>query len=213
MPLTAHPPIRLIVGLGNPGREYERTRHNVGFMVLDALAGKWRFGYSGHPKWKSLTARHASLYFLKPQTYMNVSGEAVAACAQFYKVEPAEVLVIYDDVSLPLGKLRLRSTGSAGGHNGIKSILQHLGTDAFPRIKIGIGGAGQKSLSGHVLGKFTPEEQETLDKSLERAVEAVTLATLRGWEAAMLFGNTEVKPPPPPTLSKHPPIPPKTHET
>ena len=213
MPASPHPPIKLIVGLGNPGREYERTRHNVGFMVLDALARQWRFGYSDHPKWKSLTGRHAKLHFLKPQTFMNVSGEAIAACAQFYKIEPAEILVIYDDVSLPLGKLRLRTSGSAGGHNGIKSTIQHLGTDVFPRIKIGIGGAGQKSLSGHVLGKFAPEEQETLDKSLERAGEAVTLATLRGWEAAMLFGNTEVKPPPAPKISEHTPIPPKPHET
>ena len=188
------PPIKLIVGLGNPGREYEKTRHNVGFMVLDALARKWRFGFSDHSKWKSQLGQHAKLHFLKPQTFMNLSGQAIQSCAQFYKIQPAEILVIYDDVALPLGKLRLRPSGSAGGHNGIKSTIQPLGSDQFPRIKIGIGGAEQKTLSGHVLGKFSPEEQETLDKSLDRAVEAVTLATLRGWAAAMHFFNTEEKP-------------------
>lgn len=213
MPEPDHPRIKLIVGLGNPGRAYERTRHNVGFMVLDALARQWRFGFAEHAKWKSLVGRHAQLHFLKPQTFMNDSGTAIAACAQFYKIAPAEILLIYDDVSLPLGKLRLRSNGSAGGHNGLKSTLQHLGTDTFPRLKIGIGGAGDKSLSGHVLGKFTPEEQETLDKSLARALETVTLATLRGWEAAMLFGNTESAPPATPRISQKTPTPPTPHET
>ena len=103
--------MQIWAGLGNPGAQYAMHRHNVGFMVLDALARKWRFGYSEHPKWKCLTGRHAKLHFLKPQTFMNVSGEAIAACAQFYKIEPSEILVIYDDVSLPLGKLRLRTSG------------------------------------------------------------------------------------------------------
>lgn len=212
MPAPEFPPIKLIVGLGNPGREYERTRHNVGFMVLDRLANAWRFHFNNHSKWKSELGRHDDQHLLKPLTFMNVSGMAIHAAAQFYKISPQQILLIYDDISLPLGKLRLRPSGSAGGHNGIKSTIQHLGTDQFPRIKIGIGGAEQKTLTGHVLGKFTPEEQETLDKSLDRAVEAVKLAALRGWASAMHLFNTEEKPKSAPAPKKRPAKAPATAE-
>lgn len=215
-------PIKLIVGLGNPGREYARTRHNVGFMAADLLALQWRMGFNEDKKWKTLVGKHDHWIVLKPQTFMNLSGEAIHACAHFYKIYPSQILLIYDDVSLPLGKLRLRSSGSAGGHNGIKSTIQHLGTDQFPRIKIGIGGGEHAALTGHVLGKFSPEEQETLDKSLDRAVEAVKLATLQGWAATMQRFNTETKshtrtnqPPdnPTPTFPDNKPNPLPPHET
>jgi PTH1 family peptidyl-tRNA hydrolase len=186
--------IRLIVGLGNPGREYAETRHNVGFMVLDKLAAKWRCPFSTQGKWKAETARHADLHLIKPMTYMNLSGESVSACRHFYKIDPEQVLIVYDDVSLPLGKLRLRPGGSAGGHNGMKSLIQHLGTDQFPRLRLGIGGTEKSSLSGHVLGKFGPNEQEELNKVLDRAADAVILATLRGWDAAMNQFNSEPAP-------------------
>lgn len=196
------PPIKLIVGLGNPGHEYVRTRHNVGFMVLDMLANQWRFSFNEHTKWKAELAKHQQFYFLKPLTFMNLSGQAIQACAQFYKIKPQEILVIYDDVALPLGKLRLRPSGSAGGHNGIKSMIQHLGTDQFPRIKIGIGGAEKSSLSGHVLGRFSAMEQDSVDKSLARAAEAVKLCALHGWANAMQQFNTEEKPPKPKPAAK-----------
>ncbi len=210
----AAPSIKLIVGLGNPGHEYVRTRHNVGFMVLDALASQWRFSFNEHTKWKAELAKHQQLYFLKPLTFMNLSGQAVQACAQFYKIKPEEVLLIYDDVALPIGKLRLRPSGSAGGHNGIKSIIQHLGTDQFPRIKIGIGGAEKSSLSGHVLGRFSVAEQESVDKSLARAADAVKMCALHGWAAAMQFFNTEEKPATPKPVAKpKPPTPESTLQT
>ena len=137
------PPVSwLIVGLGNPGDKYDGTRHNAGFLAVDALADKGQFRIS-RVKFKALTAQAEvggqGALVMKPTTYMNLSGEAVGEAARFYHISPAQVLVISDDVDLPLGKLRLRTGGSAGGHNGLKSIIQHLGTDQFPRIKIGVG--------------------------------------------------------------------------
>jgi PTH1 family peptidyl-tRNA hydrolase len=166
-------------------------------MVLDALAASWRFSFNVHSKWNAEMAKHQQFYFLKPLTFMNLSGQAIQACAQFYKIKPAEILLVYDDVALPLGKLRLRPGGSAGGHNGIKSTIQCLGTEVFPRIKIGIGGAEKSSLSGHVLGRFSQSEQESADKSLARAADAVKMCALHGWAAAMQQFNTEEKPPTP----------------
>ncbi len=204
MPEPLFPAIKLIVGLGNPGVEYERTRHNVGFMTLDLLARQGGYPFHEHLKWKAMLAKHGPHYFLKPLTFMNLSGAAIQACAQFYKIKPTEILVVFDDVALPLGKLRLRPGGSAGGHNGIKSMIQHLGTDQFPRIKIGIGGAEKSSLSGHVLGRFGADEISLLDKSLARAAEAVKVCALQGWAAGMLQFNTEPKPPAPPCPPRAP---------
>ncbi len=183
--------IRLLVGLGNPGRQYEETRHNVGFMLVDRLAAKWGTAFSTQPKWDALVARAGEHFLLKPQTFMNESGRAVAACCLFYKLRPEQVLVIYDDVALPCGRLRLRPGGSAGGHNGMKSLIQHLRTEQFPRMRVGIGGGGKASLTGHVLGRFSPEEWAEVDKSLDRAADAVILATLRGLESAMHILNSE----------------------
>lgn len=188
------PSIRLIAGLGNPGREYEHTRHNAGFMILDRLAGRLKVEFGNERKFEARFARSGPLFLLKPQTYMNLSGRSVAAVCQFYKIEPAEVLVVYDDIALPEGKLRLRMGGSAGGHNGMKSIIACLGTDQFPRLRFGVGGPDGKSLTGHVLGAFDAASREGLDKSLENAVEAVTMCALRGLAAAMNHFNKEDKP-------------------
>lgn len=190
--------LRLIAGLGNPGREYENTRHNAGFMIVDRLAVRLGVTFSRERKFEALLARAGDLLLLKPQTYMNLSGRSVAAVCQFYRIEPAEVLVVYDDVALPEGKLRLRAGGSAGGHNGMRSLIACLGTDQFPRLRFGVGAADGKNLSGHVLGAFDPAGKEALDKSLENAVEAVSMAALRGMAAAMNHFNQPDKPPPKP---------------
>ncbi len=196
--------IRLIVGLGNPGREYENTRHNAGFMILDRLARRLSVEFGNERKFEARFARSGSLFLLKPQTFMNLSGRSVAAVCQFYKIAPGEVLVAYDDVALPEGKLRIRLSGSAGGHNGMRSIIACLGTDQFPRVRFGVGASDGKSLVGHVLGAFDPASLEGLDKSLENAVEAVSIAALRGLTVAMNHFNKEEKPKPPPRATRPP---------
>ena len=133
----------LVVGLGNPGDQYENTRHNAGFQVIDALADRGNFPVQRlkfHALTNTATVGGQGVLVMKPVTYMNLSGQAVGEAARFYKISPDHVLVISDDVDLPLGKLRIRKGGSAGGHNGLKSIIQHLGTDQFPRPKVGVGG-------------------------------------------------------------------------
>lgn len=178
------PEFRLIVGLGNPGREYRETRHNVGFMILDQLAARERIEFRTEKSWQADVARAGNLVLCKPLTYMNLSGQSVRPLSQFYKIEPAQVLVVLDDMALPLGKLRLRADGSAGGHNGLKSIIEHFGTQAVPRLRVGIGSAGQGAVD-HVLGRFTLEEKAPLEQSLERALEAIDCARTHGLEAAM----------------------------
>jgi peptidyl-tRNA hydrolase, PTH1 family len=187
---------RLIVGLGNPGKEYRDTRHNVGFMVVDELAARLGVSFTEEKRWHGLLAKFSEGWLFKPQTYMNESGRAVRAVSQFYKITPAETLIVYDDVDLPLGRLRLRLAGSAGGHNGMRSLIASLGTDAFPRLKLGIatdsGRPGGDRLVGHVLGKFSAEEKPLLDSVLGRAADAVTLALKSGIGAAMnLFNRKE----------------------
>jgi PTH1 family peptidyl-tRNA hydrolase len=175
--------LRLVVGLGNPGRDYAGTRHNAGFMVLDRLAqgGAFRIERA----WKCELARVGDLLLCKPLTFMNLSGEAVRAVSDFYRIAPAEMLVISDDMALPLGKLRLRAGGSAGGHNGLKSIAEHLGTQAVPRLRIGIGGADPGESVGHVLGKFAPAERAAFEDALILATQAVETVRERGLAAAM----------------------------
>lgn len=176
--------IKIIVGLGNPGREYAETRHNVGFMVVDRLAA--RFG----AVWKADKARKAELaagpgvLLVKPQTYMNSSGESVGPLMRYFKFTPGQVFVVYDDISFPVGAMRLRAGGSAGGHNGMKSLIAHLGTEKFPRLRVGIGVPGQKNMIGHVLGKFTPEERPLLDETLAKAEEAAFVTLKEGFQAA-----------------------------
>ncbi len=186
------PSILLVVGLGNPGRQYEGTRHNVGFMVLDRLAAQAGASFESRPKWQSHVAKlpGSGVLLAKPQSFMNLSGRPVRQIAAFHKWSPENILVVYDDVALPLGKLRFREKGGAGGHNGIKSLIEHFGGDGFPRLKVGIGAAGPGNMTGHVLGNFREEERELLENTLARAVEAVQLALSRGLGPAANFYNT-----------------------
>lgn len=176
--------IRLIVGLGNPGKDYAETRHNVGFSVLDRLAHHFGCAWKNDKTRRGELAAGPGVLLVKPQTYMNNSGECVGALMRYFKFSPEQVLVIYDDIAFPVGTLRLRAGGSAGGHNGIKSLIAHLGTEKFPRVRIGIGIPGQKDMIGHVLGKFAPSERPLLEEALERA-QAAALAVLQdGFESA-----------------------------
>ena len=188
----------LIVGLGNPGRQYEDTRHNVGFMLLDRLAAAEGVAFQSVPKWQSHLAKlpGSGTILLKPQTFMNLSGRAIQQILSFYKWSAADMLVTYDDVALPLGSLRFREKGSAGGHNGIKSILQHLGTDAFPRLKLGIGSSQPGEMVGHVLGKFAPDEKPLLEIMLATAMDAVQFSRSQGIAAAANRFHTRNTPPP-----------------
>ena len=190
----AAPPIRLVAGLGNPGREYEHTRHNAGFMVIDRLAQRLGLTLAFSNGWQSLWARGADgCTYLKPMTYMNASGRAVRACGQFYKIAPVQTLIVYDDLALPLGQVRLRQEGSSGGQNGMQSVIEHFGTPAVPRLRVGIGGAGrERSMVDQVLGQFTPREREVLAGAIDRAADAVEHARQHGVEAAMnLFNRAE----------------------
>ncbi len=181
----AAPQLRLIVGLGNPGREYAATRHNVGFMIVERLASEARAEFRPEKSWRADVARLDGLFLCKPLTYMNLSGESVRSLSQFYKIAPEEVLVILDDMALPLGKLRFRPEGSAGGHNGLQSIIDHLGTREIPRLRVGIGAAAPGAAVGHVLGQFAADERETLEQTLSRAVEAIRCLREKGMQAAM----------------------------
>lgn len=179
------PTFRLLVGLGNPGREYLQTRHNIGFMILEQLAQRASASFRQEPKLHSAVADRDGVLFCQPQSFMNRSGEPVASLSRFYKIEPREMLIVLDDVALPLGRLRLRAGGSSGGHNGLQSILDFLGTPDVPRLRVGIGAAVDRPLTNHVLGRFTAEEMPELKESLARAVATVDFAQQHGIEAAM----------------------------
>ena len=181
-------PIRLIAGLGNPGREYQRTRHNIGFMVLDRLAADAQLPWDYSEKWSAGWAK-SDVIMVKPATFMNRSGEAVAAIANFYKIAAAEILVVLDDLALPLGRLRLRAQGSSGGHNGLESVFEHFGTEAVPRLRVGIGAAPSRGAVDYVLGRFFDEEKPVLDEAIERAAEAAKCAVDKGLFAAMNVFN------------------------
>ena len=180
----------LVVGLGNPGEKYENTRHNVGFLTVDELAERARVPVQ-KLKYRALTNTvelgGARALLMKPVTYMNLSGEAVGQAARFYKIPPERVLVISDDVSLPLGKLRIRKSGSAGGHNGLKNIIQHLGTDQFPRVKIGVGEKPHPDydMADWVLSRFTGEDLKTITQAVKRAADAVECVVKDGPDKAM----------------------------
>ena len=179
----------LIVGLGNPGQKYEHTRHNMGFLTVDLLAEKLGVKLN-KVKFKAayniVKFAGCKCLVMKPQTYMNLSGEAVREAAQFYKVPAEHVLVIYDDVSLPVGKLRVRPSGSAGGHNGIKNIIAHLGTQEFPRVKIGVAAPGEDGdMIDWVIGVPSQAERKVLAESFEKAIEAAECIITDGCQKAM----------------------------
>ena len=180
----------LVVGLGNPGEKYENTRHNVGFLTVDELAERARVPVQ-KLKHRALTntleVGSVKVLLMKPVTYMNLSGEAVGEAARFYKLPPERVLVISDDVSLPVGKLRIRKGGSAGGHNGLKSIIQHLGTDQFPRIKVGVGQKPHPDydMADWVLSKFAGEDLKTITEAIRKAADAVECLIQEGPDKAM----------------------------
>lgn len=190
------PTFRLLVGLGNPGREYSGTRHNVGFAVLDRLAAAMGAAFRADKKWQADAASNGGVWLLKPQTYMNLSGESVSALVRFYQIEPARVLVVLDDMALPLGRLRIRERGSHGGHNGLRSILEHLGTQDVPRLRVGIGSSDPGEATGHVLGRFAVDERPLVEQSLDRAVEAVRFAQENDLPSAMNKFNNHIPTPP-----------------
>ncbi len=188
--------IRIIVGLGNPGAEYRTTRHNVGFMVLDKLADKLGLKWKHDRPRKGDFATGPGILLVKPRTYMNESGACVGPLMRYFKFEPEQVLVIHDDVAFDPGVIKLRATGSAGGQNGVKSLIAHLGSEKFPRIRVGIGAAGSKDMTSHVLGGFSPEEQEPLEKSLEQALLASLCSIKQDFQAAAnLYNPKKVKQP------------------
>ena len=186
----------LIVFLGNPGKEYENTRHNAGFLAADAM--EKRLGVKINKlKFHSLTALTRvggeSVLLLKPQTYMNLSGRAVGEAARFYKIPPEHVLVVSDEVSLPIGKLRIRTKGSAGGHNGLKNIIALLGTENFPRIRLGVGAPPhpEYEMIDWVLSTFQNQDAEDMEKAAERAADAVECYIEKGPDRAMNLYNTK----------------------
>jgi PTH1 family peptidyl-tRNA hydrolase len=184
---------RIIVGLGNPGKEYANNRHNVGFMIADQLAARHNLKFSRMMN-KAIVAlgeiAGCKVILVKPQTFMNLSGESVGPIVKFYKADLSHLLVIYDELDLPLGQLRMRPKGGAGGHNGMKSIIAQLGSDAFPRLRVGIGRPpGQRDPKDYVLEDFTSSELITLAPAFARAVEGIQRWLTEGIDSAMNFIN------------------------
>jgi PTH1 family peptidyl-tRNA hydrolase len=177
--------LRLVAGLGNPGLQYIGTRHNVGFMVIDCLAGKKEVTFARSAAWGSELGKWGDILLLKPLTYMNRSGEVIGRFAHYFKIQSEEILVVVDDFALPLGRLRLRPAGSDGGHNGLKSVILHLG-ESFMRLRIGIGNSIEtEQLSDHVLGEFDRSEKLTMERAIERAAEAIEDVARNGITSAM----------------------------
>lgn len=187
---AAGPVTWLIVGLGNPGSKYETTRHNAGWHVLDTIGQQYGGFRFDEKRSKGLIARGeisgVKVALIKPQTFMNLSGEAVGPIARFYKVPPERILVAYDDVDLPTATLRLRPKGGAGGHKGMRSLLQHLGTETFPRLRLGIGRPpGRMPVEAYVLQKFKPDEWDVMLATYRQAVDAIEVVLTEGIERAM----------------------------
>lgn len=174
----------LVAGLGNPGRRYQRTRHNIGWLALDALRPEWPF--HEEERFEGAVSRIPGAWLLKPSTFMNLSGVALRTMADFYKIPRERVLVVLDDAALPFGRLRLRASGSPGSHNGLESVLAHFGSEAVPRLRIGVGEPPPPvSLHDHVLGNFTAEEEAGLPDILDRAAEAIRCVLKNGLAPAM----------------------------
>ncbi len=193
---------QLIIGLGNPGTKYDRTRHNVGFDLVDSLAKRWQISLSERKQFQGIYgegfgSHNTKIRLLKPQTFMNLSGQSVRATIDWFKLPPVSVLVVYDDLDLPLGKIRLRLSGSAGGHNGMKSIISHLGTQDFPRVRIGIGkSAGEKDTISHVLGKFSVVETPIVSEVIQLVNDSIEMSLKKGVEQAMSIYNSRSIPVP-----------------
>ena len=190
--------MKLVVGLGNPGSKYVGTRHNIGFDVVDYLAaapgvGRWRSRFEA--QLTEAVEGTEQVLLLKPETFMNLSGRAVRAAADFYKLAPADLLVVCDDIALPLGKLRVRARGSDGGQKGLRSIQEHLGTDEYPRLRIGVGAPGEHlDASDHVLSRFKPGERKAVEEVVAQAAQAVLLWVRQGIDVCMNRVNGEPKP-------------------
>lgn len=189
---------QLIIGLGNPEEKYEKTRHNIGFEAVDSLADTWRLSWQQNKRFQGFFTEGSTPYgqkirLLKPLTYMNRSGQSVRAVIDWYKVAPKSILVIYDDMDLPLGRIRMRLSGSAGGHNGMKSIISHLGSQDFPRLRIGIGKSNQNQETiSHVLGRFSASENQVISEVLQLVSDAVRISLKEGVEKSMSLYNNRV---------------------
>lgn len=187
---------QLIVGLGNPENKYEGTRHNIGFAAVEQIARKWNYSWQDNRRFTGLISEGIApnkqkVRLLKPLTYMNLSGQSVRAVVDWYKYSPETVLVIYDDMDLPVGKMRMRLAGSDGGHNGMKSIIAHLGTQKFPRLRIGIGRANKESIN-HVLGRFSQAQEQIISKVLAQTVDCIETSLFEGVEKAMSLYNNKI---------------------
>lgn len=185
--------MRVVVGLGNPGKQYHGTRHNVGFAVLDGLAqspnaGRFQSRFSAQVA--ELVEGGEKVLLVKPETFMNLSGRCVREVVEFYKVELSDLFVVCDDVNLPLGKLRVRSKGTHGGHNGLRDIQNHLGTTEYSRLRIGVGAAGEGELVDHVLGRFRPSEKPLIEDALILSIQAVAVWVQQGIDVCMNRFNT-----------------------
>lgn len=186
------PQIKLIVGLGNPGNEYEHTRHNVGFWLLDELAWQWKATFKNEKKFFGDVARvsrpEGEVWLLKPDTYMNLSGKAVGALAQFYKITPKEILVVHDELDIPCGRIRFKLGGGNGGHNGLKDIQAKLGTPDFYRLRLGIDHPGEKNaVVGYVLNKPSAEDRQKIDDAINKSLKGLPLIMSEDLEAAVRF--------------------------
>ena len=186
------PPIRLVAGLGNPGPEYAATRHNIGFMIVDQLAAQSGSAWEKSSKWEALSAKCGAVLLIKPLSFMNRSGYPLLAVAQFYKIEPQQILVVIDDFTLTLGRLRLRARGGSGGHNGLDSVIAQFGTEEIPRLRIGIGAAPPEGSVDYVLSRFLDEEKPIVRSTIDRAVEALKCVIDKGLVSAMnTFNKSE----------------------
>ena len=188
------PQIRLVAGLGNPGPEYASTRHNIGFIVADQLAAQFGSTWEKSTKWDALLAKCGDVFLTKPTSYMNRSGYPLLAIAQFYKIDPPEILVMVDDMTLPLGRLRLRLGGGSGGHNGLESVIMQFATEAIPRLRIGIGEAPAAGSVDYVLSRFFEEEKPIVRSTIDRAAAAVKCAIDNDLISAMNIFNKPEEP-------------------
>jgi PTH1 family peptidyl-tRNA hydrolase len=192
-------PMHLIVGLGNPGAEYARTRHNAGFMLVERLAEQWKSDWAGERKFAARVAKTEQygkkILLCEPQTFMNLSGETVGALVKFYQLPLANVVVAVDDADLPFGEIRLRPGGGSGGHHGLESVTHHLGSSEYARLRIGIGRKNEsRAITGHVLGRFDSGEQELLEKILSRAADQLQCWLTDGLQKAMSQYNGVINP-------------------